>query len=576
MRRPLALLLALVLTTGCSLVNPLVITPEVRQGRGPDGKPLVADPGRMTLPEARQYGERVKTQYRKALRDQAELTAWLGIGLIPLSAAAIGLGARAVAPDAVLALGLGGAAAFGTATWLVNRPRQAAYVAGIKAVTCAEAAIAPLDLDQAEITGLGDNLNTLSDEMPKVEMQAAILSEKADELERDLARLRSTSREGVKHHFDLLAEARGELASARSLVASAESAYVSGVELRRVVTAVGQRLAVAIDKVVDTVDGIIVETQRDPQALSAIISGLGGSYKSFTAVPEALKPSTGKAAAPAGPQSKVPEEQNLLAQLDRDNAAVAGALSALRQEVTRLSKARREVAAVVNTVSTNLPLQALEGCGVKTGDVVTPLAIDPAGPFEVVRSFTVGFTAKGGLSPYWATVRGPGDGLTVTPVAPSSPAFHATAAKDAAIGTYVVSVIDATGAVKQVQIAVKDGAGAGSGGGAGAPPPDGPNKKSAVSEESFRELVREVKGKSIPVPGTGVTLKIGEPQRGDDKVEVPAEVESVTQFNADAFTEAAVARALVGASGLSPAQIAVKNFNDVKARAQEKAKAPSS
>ncbi|MCI0345062.1 MAG: hypothetical protein L0221_06385, partial [Chloroflexi bacterium] len=227
-------------------------------------------------------------------------------------------------------------------------------------------------------------------------------------------------------------------------------------------------------------------------------------------------------------------------------------------------KARRGVAAVVNTVSASAPLQALETCGVKASDIVTPLTIDPAPPFELTRPGTFGFSAKGGVSPYWASIRGPGDGVTVTSAAPASPAFSVTATKDAAPGGWVVTLIDSAGHVKQAQVNVKNGKPSG-------PSDTGPAAK-PVSDESFNQLVKEIKGKSILIPGTGVTLKVGEPVRAGSKIDVPVDVESVAQYKDDAFTEGTVAKTLAGPSGINADRITIKDFKAVKEKAQDRAK----
>ena len=119
----------------CSLADPFVTRDRVK-------RPATAGP--VSLPAAIEYGDEVKNAYREALRDQALLQTWLAIGLIPLTAAAMGLGARAASPDAVLALGLTGASALGLGTWLHNKPRQLAWAAGLKAVTCVQKVVAPL------------------------------------------------------------------------------------------------------------------------------------------------------------------------------------------------------------------------------------------------------------------------------------------------------------------------------------------------------------------------------------------------------------------------------------------------
>jgi hypothetical protein len=524
----------------------------------------------MTFLQASEYALRVKERYRQAVGEQAQLQSWLGIGLISLSAAAIGLGAVGGSTDAIIALGLAGGGGYGMGTWLLNRPRQAAYVAGIKAVTCAEDAITPLALPEAGVILLGKNLGVLGEQIPKVEEQAAVVSEIIDRLQPKLAAVPEAARKSAD---ELVKDATVELANAKSLVTSADTAYTTGTELKQVEDALGRRLAIAIDKIVDTVDGIIVETQRDPQALSAIISGLGATYKTFTTVPEALKGvPPGKA---LGPQAEVrgllSEQQRTLKEIDTIYTELKDAVKALRVNAIKLSSARRAVAVMVNTVGKDAPLKALESCGVKSGDIVTGLTIDPAGPFEVAKSSTVGFVAKGGMSPYSATVKGPSDGVIVTQPAPFSPAFNVTASKEAQAGTYVVNVFDGSGQIKRVEIVVKDGGQSATGRSGAA------TTSSIETSPVLAQFIKDVKGKSIEIKGTGVKLKIGEPELQQDKVSVPAAVDSVDKpkLNLSAFSEDAVKKALMdtSASGITVTQFAIKDFPALKQAAEDKAKA---
>ena len=108
MARVIVVMVMLVFT-GCSVVNPYVFPdkpkPDVLRGKG------------VPMDDALRYSSEAKDKYRGALRDQATLQSLLGIGLIPLSAAAIGLGATGGNPQAILALGLAGASGFGTGAW---------------------------------------------------------------------------------------------------------------------------------------------------------------------------------------------------------------------------------------------------------------------------------------------------------------------------------------------------------------------------------------------------------------------------------------------------------------------------
>lgn len=566
LRTAVALTVVLALS-GCSLVNPYVVGSRTRED--PETRQIVVVAGKTDLVAALAYAARVKDEYRGALSDQARLQAWLGIGLIALSAAALGLGATGAPAEWILGLGLTGAAGFGTATWLLNRPRQAAYVAGIKAVTCAEAAVTPLvPLNAAS---LETDLGTLSDQIPVVERQIAVVAATVDRFEAVLAGLSATGRLAAPEHDDLLRDAKAELAATRSLVSSAETAYSSGADVASLVRSAGERLRVAIENIVATVDGIIVETQRDPQALTAIISGLGGTYKTLSTVPEALKGVRDEAArrfeaeGDVDAQVRAQRDQETLNALKPLNERLAGELRTLRQESGRLSAARRKVAVVVNMVTRDAPVKALEGCGVKATDVVTALTIDPSPPFELGKSAALGFVVKGGVPPYWASVKGPGDGVTVVPVPGSSSAFNLTVGKDAPAGSYVLNVIDSVQGAKTGQVTVKDGAPA---------PPAPPVKPPTPSPTAAQveALLKETKGKPFVV--AGVTVKVGDVKLEQGKAVVSATVESTSQPRLEAFTQEAVVKALLdkSASGLKETQVTIKEFDKLRSDAAPRAK----
>jgi hypothetical protein len=587
MVRFLVVLAVTISLAGCSLVNPYVINREVREGRRADGTPAVVDPSRMTFREAREYAGRVKEQYRGALVDQAQLNSWLGIGLIPLTAAAMGLGASGGPATGVLALGLTGGAAFGTATWLSNRPRQAAYVAGIKAVTCAEAAVQPLALTARDEKRLTGSLDPISDQIATVDRQAAVVALAIDTLEAAVAKVPEALQ---PHYLELVKDAKSELTAARSLMTSAQAAYDAGTELQRAVDRVGEQLGIAIDKIVDAVDGIIADTQRDPQALAAIINNLGGTFKTFTTVPESVKATMEPRATRVAPQGAIRDptlseadnqaRERAVQEADRRYAELSAELKTLRDEEGRLAKFRREVTTVVNPVAQAAPLKTLETCGVKSSDVATALALNPAGPIPLARTESKKLDATGGVSPYWASVKGPGEGVTVTQPVPLAASFVVTAAKDAQAGSYVVSVGDGSGQIKSVEVSVKNGTPPPS------PPPgpsgttgggDGSNapSSSAALDGGLKQLASELTGKSVVV--AGFALKMGTPERGQEKVLVPAEVVGATQPRLEAFTEARIVSALLSnsASGLRADQVAIKDFAKLKAAAEVRAKAPS-
>lgn len=112
----------------------------------------------ITLKDGIDYANDGKEKYKAAIGDQAWLTNSLGVGLIGLGAAALGLGIAGVSGDAITALGLTGAAGFATGTWLSSRPRQSVYIEGIKGLTCAVEAVLPLNFSPKDRAELRRNL----------------------------------------------------------------------------------------------------------------------------------------------------------------------------------------------------------------------------------------------------------------------------------------------------------------------------------------------------------------------------------------------------------------------------------
>src|SRR5215468_7217846 len=78
-RRAVSLLVLASALSGCSLVNPYV---EVEPASRPPATP--------TFPQAIDYANQMKETYRQSAGDYAELKNFLGAGLIPLGAAALG------------------------------------------------------------------------------------------------------------------------------------------------------------------------------------------------------------------------------------------------------------------------------------------------------------------------------------------------------------------------------------------------------------------------------------------------------------------------------------------------------
>src|SRR5262249_43820645 len=110
MAHAIPLLLLAVSVSGCvAWVDPYV---------SPD-KAAAASP---TFEQAIDYANDMKEVYRASAGDYAKLKNVLGVGLIPLGASALGLGITGGSSNVITGLALGGAAAYGTGTFLYSKP----------------------------------------------------------------------------------------------------------------------------------------------------------------------------------------------------------------------------------------------------------------------------------------------------------------------------------------------------------------------------------------------------------------------------------------------------------------------
>ena len=133
----LTLLATSSMLSACALINPHVSWREIDRPKCSGD----ASCGAVTLSDAIAYADNAKAAYKIALGDQARLPNLLALGLIPLGAAALGLGITGGSSAAITALGLTGAAGYAGGTWLSSKPQQRAYVAGYNAVVCTVEAV---------------------------------------------------------------------------------------------------------------------------------------------------------------------------------------------------------------------------------------------------------------------------------------------------------------------------------------------------------------------------------------------------------------------------------------------------
>jgi len=413
--------------SACSLVNPYVTW-----DRPPSGA--------QTLQDGIAYANRAQDKYKEAIGDQAKLTNILGLGLIPLSAAALGLGVTDGSGAVIAALGLAGGASYASGTWLSSRPRQLVYVAGIKAMTCAVDAMLPLAFSPDARKAFKDDLSGLNSAIGTFLQQVARVRELLEKVKRD-----------YPDEQDVIADTERDLHTADTLQDTARSAFTSGTQLHREIDRAGLMLMSAVDWIGAEVDRAITATLPDIQGLPGIVGGLAQTSAQFGKLPEVKK---------GGEQmtGKTTTKETLQLQADKPTVKqLNDEKDALKTQAIALGSPVRAVSAVVNAVSEAKPSATLKQCGVE--EVATGLAVVPPAPveFEKGKDATTRLVITGGKPPYVAELlEEPVEGLTVSqPVKFGSRVVIQITSK-AALGQYTVLITDTASNTKTIGVTIKE------------------------------------------------------------------------------------------------------------------------
>ena len=152
LRTLVMLIVVAIATPSCALFDPYV---------EPEAGLCLNSAENPTLAEAVTCAESWKDEYRGALSTQANTNSYVGVSLIVLSAAALGMGITGGHQDSIAWIGVTGAAAYGATNWLTSKPRERAYIAGLKAMSCASGVVQPLYYLNSPVPTVDERLRRL-------------------------------------------------------------------------------------------------------------------------------------------------------------------------------------------------------------------------------------------------------------------------------------------------------------------------------------------------------------------------------------------------------------------------------
>lgn len=415
--------------SGCAVINPHVAWKPSEKAKG------------MALENAIAYADEAKAAYKRALGQQSQLASWLGIGLIPLGAAALGLGITGGNPAAVTALGLMGASGYGVGTWLYSKPQQRAWVAGYNATTCAVDAVLPLlyvernrTAIDADVGGLDTAIANLNASLGEVRARLLDIGDKPPGAISDLVNL-----------------ALQRVREGDALRATAHETRGKAEKMRQEAATAGASLKEAVDRISGQVSAQMVEAGPDIQILAGIVNGLAQSYGQFVRVPEGLRPR-------AEPKAQAEGVDPKIASLDQ---ALRTSLASLQTRMLEAESVTRRLADTINAVTSSKPIDKLRACGVSGEQIVTPITVEPGGAIELDAGKTgvAGRVIRGGSAPYVVGLQGDTvEGLTVRQTEPFGPAFVVQITPKTPAGDYVVLIADRAGQRVFVPVHIKGAA----------------------------------------------------------------------------------------------------------------------
>jgi hypothetical protein len=391
---------------------------------------LGANATRMDI--AQRYADDLRRAYAKKQSDEFERERNLSGGLITLAGAGLLAAAGKAHRDVLMTMAVGGGVAYQLGTWNTSRSRLDIYDEGKKAVTCAKAAVAPLNHSAASLAAVERFANETRQSINNASRVAEKLRGWRDAQPGAGTTVAQVS--SLLKKFDVAQQqASGVVDAAYALPTHVEQA--------------GTQLELQLDRINDQVTAALNNTLADlrnlPQAINGLASLSAGMFQPGLQIGDFVTAGVNKANRALNTDEVGKREPPPPPEYDQ--------LDALMQ--TMVAKADK-LAGMVVTVTPDDLKASLTGCGVDPAKIAHKLQLRTDSiTLHPGDSQTVGIT--GGTLPYSVEPSGTlANGLTVARQPPA--AVSITAAASAATGkSYQVAVRDAANAEASLTVRVE-------------------------------------------------------------------------------------------------------------------------
>src|SRR5262249_29314896 len=291
----------------------------------PPATPTTSAPLKHTYVEARAEADELWESYRHKAGQQTKMTNGLYIWLSAIATSILGLAITGTTRVPITGLALGGAYAYGLATWLTRPEHLAIYKAGADAMRCV--------IDKSRPLGSAeDSAKKLNEMLDKNELQNAL-----DALVQPVSELRATTAPARQEQIK-----NSALEGASQAEDSARTTLKNARALKRNLDEAGDQLWTTVVAVRTEVDFALRRTTDPRDVLAHIQQNVVGAYKGLTAFGTGMAGTSERAGA---------RTQSAVVNADRRDAGFFGRLQPLNRPLPTLVSKPKDLAALVDAAS---------------------------------------------------------------------------------------------------------------------------------------------------------------------------------------------------------------------------------
>lgn len=420
---------SILISTGCSLTRPYVVDANFSEKSD-----YICQQPETDMSKAMQCGDKIKKIYIDSVNDQAALVTYTGMGLITMTTLTLGFTVHDASSTKITDWVLAGTGLYSLSYWLSSEGRDNIYIAGQKAIQCAENAIMPFMLDYS-------TKRKIEADLKRNEQAYALVASTSIKLE-GIASLGQNSLSTItKNEISTLVNKVQTIISNSRKIRSQASLLLNQVHL-------APRTYVATVKEINSkVNSALSGTIQSVASLPGVVRGIGSLYSANQQQFAGYSPSNVGELTPTTPQLNEKIGESIQA-LESQSEKIQNDLNSAIQG---LLNANASLNSLVTQYKPNPVDLGLEECGIDEEELKFPITTNPMSLNLTTQSEQASFTINGGNGFYAVEADKSLFAITQTPTFGSNVTVTYKGDKG---GTFQLNVTDTTGKKTTVTVIV--------------------------------------------------------------------------------------------------------------------------